>query len=85
MVNVNLGSQSDTFVAVDIIPITPNDSVDLPNGVRALRAQVAGTLRITTGVGIVRDTYIAADKEFPVYTQRVHATGTTATGIEGFL
>jgi len=82
---INPGSQSDTFSAVDIVPVTPNDTVDLAQPARAIRAQGAGTLRITSGVGIVRDTNIAANQTLDVVALRVHATGTTATGIEALI
>jgi hypothetical protein len=75
----------DLFVATDIVPITPNDSTDLAIGVRAIRATVAGTLRITTYAGNVRNTRIAADEVLQVYAVRVHAAGTTATGLEGLV
>ena len=85
MPNINPGSQSDIFVATDIIPVTPSDAADLSPNVRAIRVQTGGTLRITTGVGMVRNTFIADGELLPVYAQRIHATGTTATGIEGLL
>lgn len=82
---LNPASQSDTFVAVDVVPVTPSDAADLANHARAIRAQAAGTLRITTFKGNVRDTFIAAGEILPVYAIRIHATGTTATGIEALL
>lgn len=79
------GGVDQTFVGVDIVPVTPNDSVDLPSHARAIRATVGGTLRITTYKGVVRNTNIVAGEILPVYARRVHAGGTTATGIEAIL
>lgn len=82
---MNPASQSDTFVAVDIVPVTPSDTVDLPLHARALRAQAGGTIRITSLLGIVRDTYILDGEVLPVYAKRIHATGTTDVGIEALI
>lgn len=79
---VNLGNQSDTFSAGDVMPVTPSDTVDLPFIARAIRAKVGGDLRITSGAGIVRDTFIGEGELLPVTAIRIHATGTTATGLE---
>lgn len=74
-----------TVSGVDIVPVTPSNTVDLPTAARAIRARVAGDLRITTYKGVVRNTYIAAGEVLPVVAIRVHATGTTATGIEALI
>lgn len=78
-------SNVDIFVATDIVPVTPNNNNDLPKHARALRAQGAGTIRITTFAGAVRNTNIAAGEILPVYAVRVHTSGTTATGIEALI
>ncbi len=76
------------FVATDIVPITPADS-DLAVPYRGIRCKpttgVAGTIRITTWNGQVRNTEIAVGGELLVYVARVHITGTTATGLEGLV
>lgn len=74
-----------TASAVDIVPVTPSDTVNLWAWARAIRAQTGGTLRITTYNGEVRNTFIADGETLPVCVSRVHATGTTATGIEALL
>lgn len=81
----NPGAQSDVFVASDIVPVTPSDTVDLDKPARAIRAQVGGSLRITTGAGLPRDTYIGDGEVLLVYASRVHATGTTASVIEALI
>lgn len=68
--------------------ITPNDSADLDKTVRALNVATSGTVRVTTmgdeyDTGDTIDLYIAAGIAFPIRAVRVHATGTTATGIVG--
>ena len=75
----------DIFVATDIAPVTPSNTTDLPYPARAIRAAVAGTIRITTYTGNVRNTSIAAGEILPVYASRIHSTGTTATGIEALI
>ena len=75
----------DIFVAIDIVPVTPNDSIDLPNPARAIRATVGGTIRITSYRGFVRNTRISANEVLQVYASRIHATGTTATGLEALI
>lgn len=81
----NPAGQSSAFVALDIVPITPSDTVDLDVVPRELRASGSGTLRVTTFAGAVRNTRIVADVPLPLAVRRVHATGTTATGIEGLI
>lgn len=75
----------------DVVPITPNDSTDVSTtqgsdtlvGVRALRANTAGTIKVTTAAGNDRVMNFLAGETRPIFATRVWATGTTATGIEG--
>lgn len=69
----------------DLIPVTPNDSVDLATAGRAIRCRpdgTAGTLRFRNAAGVQRDTAIAVGEMLLVGVSRIHATGTTATGLE---
>lgn len=76
----------DGGTASDILPITPNDSTDLAIPALAIRCTgSAGTLRITTRNGNVRNTSIEAGDLLLAGATRVHATGTTATGLEAFV
>ncbi len=77
--------QSSQFTALDLVPVTPSDSVDLLVNARAIRAQGAGTLRLTTISGNLRNTNIAAGEVLLVGASRIHAAGTTATGIEAMI
>lgn len=80
---------SATGFAVDLVPITPSDSADLAVPARAIRclptSGAAGTLRFTAWTGEVRNTEIAAGETLIIYAVRVHATGTTATGLEAVI
>lgn len=74
-----------TFTALDLVPVTPNDDADLAIPARALRIGTAGTLRITTYTGEVRNTNVREGELLPCFVLRVHADGTTATGIEAMI
>lgn len=77
-------NESFTGTARDFFPVTPNDGLDLPTDVRALMVATAGTLRVTRiGGGVVNLTVPAG--VLPIACERVHATGTTATGITGLV
>lgn len=85
-VNPNLGGNFGIGApAMDLVPVTPSDSTDLVVTGRAIRCQpagTAGTLRFTAWNGQIRNTSIAAGELLVVAVVRVHATGTTATGLE---
>jgi hypothetical protein len=67
--------------AHDIVPVTPNDSTDLPDGLcRGLLIASGGTLKIHVADGTARTLTVPAGI-IPVYAKRVWATGTSATGI----
>lgn len=76
-------------VAVDLIPITPNDDENLPTTARAIRCKpesgTGGTIRVTTRAGEVRNTDISPGEVLLLYVTRVHETGTTATGLEAMI
>ncbi|MGL5736620.1 MAG: spike base protein, RCAP_Rcc01079 family [Beijerinckiaceae bacterium] len=81
-------SNPDIFsntVGRDLVPVVPNDGADLPQVARALRIGVAGTLRFTSLNGVVRNTSVASGEVTAFGAARVHATGTTATGIEAVI
>ena len=70
----------------DGFAVTPSDSVNLPSVTRALLVDVEGSVRVTLISGTVLTIpRLAAGMWHPVYATRVHATGTTATGIVGGL
>lgn len=70
----------------DIVTITPSDVADLAVPVRALRANAAGTIKVSmpgNGVRVDRTlNFLAGETRVGVFL-KVFATGTSATGIEG--
>lgn len=80
---------NELATARDIVPIVPNDSAHLPKQARAIRCKpisgTAGALRITTTGGEVRNTEISVGETLEVGVVRVHASGTTATGLEALI
>lgn len=67
--------------AVDVVPVVPNDTVDLPDGeCRALIVTCDGALRILTPFGSDRTIQVPIGV-LPIQAKRVFATGTTAQGI----
>ncbi len=77
-----------TLPPIDWLPITPHASANLPQAVRAIRANTAGTVVVKTAV--------SADLETPVYRTMNFREGetrygffiavsdtSTATGLEG--
>lgn len=61
---------------------TPSDSADLVFVTRAIRANVAGTIKVDLYTGGSVTMNFAAGETRSVRATRVYATGTTATGIE---
>lgn len=73
---------SDVSPANSVVPVTPSDSVDLPQGwARGLLVGTSGTAKITDGSGaIVTGVPLQAGYN-PIRVQRVWSTGTTAAAI----
>lgn len=83
-----MNALNHTAPAPDLVPISPDDDNDLATPARAIRCRpdgTAGTLRITTAEGEVRDTYIDAGELLPIQAVRVHDTGTAATDLEAMI
>lgn len=80
--NFSGGLHSPAAVVADV---TPSDTVDLTAATRALNVATSGTVRVTTVRGSTATLYIAAGVAFPVRVTRVHASGTTATGITALI
>ncbi|MDX1781131.1 MAG: hypothetical protein R3256_07405 [Thalassovita sp.] len=80
--NFSSGLQSP---ASGVFSIPPDDLADLPTATRALNVAQSGTVQVTTVDGSTATLYVVAGIAFPVRVQRVHATGTTATGIVGLI
>lgn len=61
--------------------VTANDSADLPFRPRGITCQVSGTIRVQWADGTTSNHSIAAGSILPLRPNRIHATGTTATGL----
>lgn len=71
--------------ATDIVPVVPDDFTDLASVAVALYIETGGSLRLTTVRGEDRDITVPDNAILPVGALRVHATGTTATGIHALV
>ncbi len=71
--------------AQDILPVTPSDTNDLPKVAISLYVETGGTLVITTVWGEKRSVEVDDFSILPVGAKRVHATGTTASGIHSMV
>ncbi len=63
------------------MPVTPDDTQDLPFVCRCINVASVGTVRITTLRGDTVAIHVAAGTAFPIRARRIWATGTTAAGI----
>ncbi len=71
--------------ATDIVPVTPNDTIDLQDTAIALYVESGGVVSIVTQKGGNRSVIVSDNSILPVGTTRVHATGTTAAGIHAMV
>lgn len=71
--------------ATDIIPVTPDDTTDLPDVAIALYVETGGNLAVLTARGGSRSLTVADNSILPVGIRRVNATGTTAMGIHAMV
>ena len=71
--------------ASDIIAVTPDDAVNLPDVAVALYVETGGALSILTVAGGNRTVQVADNSILPVGVRRVNATGTTASGIHAMV
>lgn len=69
----------------DILPVTPNDAVDLSDVAVALYTEIGGSIALVTASGQLRTVSVSDFSILPVGVQRVLATGTTASGIHAFV
>ncbi|MBI1495356.1 spike base protein, RCAP_Rcc01079 family [Halocynthiibacter styelae] len=71
--------------ARDLLPVTPDDAADLPRICIGLYAEVGGAIVFTSETGAVRTVSVSDFSILPVAARRVHASGTTASGLHGFV
>lgn len=76
-------NNSFTRQIASTVPVTPNDSEDLPRGVtRALLVAGDGNVAVTYANGHTDTIYLVAGVFHPVQVARVGSTDTTATSIK---
>ncbi len=74
-----------TGPAHDALPVTPDDGTDLPRVAVGLYVETGGSIVLDTVTGETRTLMIADFAMLPLGVRRVHATGTTATGIHALV
>lgn len=77
--------KSTTDPALGSFAVTPNDGSDLTTNVRSITINGAGTVRWTHWDGTVHNTNVLPVGAHPMMASRIHATGTTATQITGWV
>ena len=71
--------------ARDAAPVAPSDTTDLPDAAIGLYVETGGAVVMTTVRGATRTIQVADFSILPVGVTRVHATGTTASGIHALV
>ena len=71
--------------ATDMLPVVPNDAVDLSEIAVALYIEAGGTLSLVTARGNDRVVTVADRSILPVGVRKVNATGTSANGIHAMV
>ena len=74
-----------TGPAHDALPVTSDDGTDLPRVAVGLYVETGGSIVLDTVTGETRTLMIADFAMLPLGVRRVHATGTTATGIHALV
>ena len=77
--------QSSNAPAIASFVVTPSDSVDLPDAIRAVTISGAGTLAWRGPDGVTNHTAALPAGTYTISADRILATGTTATGITGWV
>ena len=71
--------------ATDILPVTPNNTTDLPSVAISLFVENGGSISFVTVSGHARTIQVSDFSFVPVGVSRVNATGTTASGIHALV
>ena len=71
--------------AVGAFPVVPSDTTDLPSAVRAVTLRGGGVLSFVGVDGATHTTGELPAGTFALMASRIRATGTTATGITGWI
>ncbi len=80
--NLNGGANAPALAS---FAITPNDASDLVEPVRQLTLNVGGTVRWTGRDGFVNNTATLPAGSYALSAVRIHAAGTSASGITGWV
>lgn len=77
----------DSTPGVDLVAITPSDTVDLEVPIRGLIITVAGTVAVVTPQGnvVTLPAAMAVGVVHSIRAKRINAAGTTATGLIGVI
>lgn len=81
-----LGNQKQNTLDINTTPVTPSDTIDLPNGpTTGLLVKAPGNISANLpGAGTVVFTGVVAGQFFLATVTRILATGTTATVEAGY-
>ena len=71
--------------ALGAFAVTPSDSADLAEAIRAVTINVGGTLSFIGLDGVIYTTAALPAGTYALSAARIRATGTTATGITGWV
>ncbi|MET4104531.1 hypothetical protein ABIE58_003984 [Roseovarius sp. MBR-78] len=71
--------------ATDALPVTPSDTIDLPDVAIGLYVETGGMVSLISATGETRSLSVADFSLLPLGVRRVHATGTTAQGIHALV
>lgn len=77
--------KSATGPALESFVITPSDSADLPTHIRAITLNAGGKLSWVSVHGATHTTAALPPGTYPLLASRIRATGTTATGLTGWV
>lgn len=82
-----MGNQKGYYQDINLSPVTPSDTVDLPNGTtRGLLAVTSGNIAVNLdGGGTATLTGLSTGQMLAIAVTRVLATGTTATVSAAYL
>lgn len=81
----HFNGRSSVGPALGSFAIMPNDSTDLTVNIRAVTINAGGTLSWVDLSGVVQTTAALPAGTYPLLASRIQATGTTATGITGWV
>ena len=71
--------------AVGALAVAPSDAADLSSDIRAITLGVGGVLVFDGWDGVTYTTGILPAGTYPLFARRIRSTGTTATGMTGWI